>query len=309
MLQRLHVTGAYAFCTLVWGSSYFAVRHQIGDVQLEISLIYRLGIAGLVFFGLLAIHRRWQALALSDHLTVAAFGLCNLAFSYLLLYWATAEMTSAYVVIIFSTKVIMTACTTSVLLRKPFEGQVAWGGLVGILGVVVLLAPSFMDHHQSISAKGVLFAVAGTFITSLGDVASARSSQKGINPIQANALGFLYATASLLLLALVFGWKPGFSLTPTYLASLAYLAVFASVLAWIFYLDLVGAIGPARAGYMVALFPTVGAICSVLFEGLPLTLPLVVGACLAAGGNLIAMRPHRAERSGRRAPASLLPDA
>ena len=81
----------------------------------------------------------------------------------------------------------------------------------------------------------------------------------------------------------------------TYLSALMYLTVIASFLAWLFYLKLVERIGGAKSGYMVALFPLIGGMASVLIGESTLSLPLVIGCLFSCIGASIALgiRPSR----------------
>lgn len=295
VLGALKITGMYLFCVLAWGSSYFVVKYQIGRVPLNVSLSYRLAIADLIFFAILLFRRRPLPFRLKDHLALAAFGFGNFAGSYSLLYLATAHLTSAYVTLIFSTKVIMTPITTALLLRRPLDRRVLIGGGIGILGVALILTPQFQTMGASDLAPAWALAVAvlGTLVTSLGDVASARNSSAGIQALQANAFGFLYGLAFLALFIFVRRDPIVIDLSPNYLRSLLWLALVSSVLAWLFYLNLVGQIGPSKAGYMVALFPVVGVGVSVAFEGMLLTPYLIVGVLFAVLGNMVAMTRTR----------------
>jgi drug/metabolite transporter (DMT)-like permease len=63
----------------------------------------------------------------------------------------------------------------------------------------------------------------------------------------------------------------------------------ASFLAWLFYLKLVGKIGGAKSGYMVALFPVIGGIASVLIGESAPSIYLVVGCLSSCIGAAIAL--------------------
>lgn len=75
----------------------------------------------------------------------------------------------------------------------------------------------------------------------------------------------------------------------TYLSALLYLTVIASFLAWLFYLKLVERIGGAKSGYMVALFPVIGGIASVLIGESTVSIYLIVGCLSSCTGAAIAL--------------------
>ena len=104
-----------------------------------------------------------------------------------------------------------------------------------------------------------------------------------------------YGTALLTLTALVTGVEFRFPAGLPYTASLLYLSVFGSILAFGAYLRLIALIGPERAGYNSMLTPVVALLLSTLFEGYRWTLPAVAGLVLIVLGNaLVLRRPARA---------------
>ena len=281
----------YLFCVLAWGSSYFAVKQQVGLVPLDVSLVYRLALAALIFFALVLLLRRWKPLGLTDHFALAAFGFGNFAGSYGLLYVATEHLTSGYVTLLFSTKVLLTPLCISLVLRRPLDRRVLVGGSLGLLGVSMIFLPQLGGPEgsgPSLWAVGV--ALGGTLVAALGDVASARNSSAGIDPLQANALGTFYGLLFLAGFVLIYDRPLVFDPAPEYWLALLWLTVAASVVAWLFYLKLVERIGPSRSGYMVALFPLIGVGASLAFEGLELTPTLVAGMIFALLGNAVALR-------------------
>ena len=100
------------------------------------------------------------------------------------------------------------------------------------------------------------------------------------------------------LYALAMGRPLAFDPSFRYLASLAYLAVFGSVLAFGAFLTLVGRIGAGRAGYAMVAIPLVALVLSTLFEGLRWQPMLAVGVAMCLGGNILVLA-----RTSRPAPA------
>ena len=74
-----------------------------------------------------------------------------------------------------------------------------------------------------------------------------------------------------------------------YVASLAYLAVFGSIVAFGTYLTLVARIGAGPASYVGVAIPVVAMSVSTLFEGYRWTLPAVAGIAFAVVGNVLVL--------------------
>jgi drug/metabolite transporter (DMT)-like permease len=85
-----------------------------------------------------------------------------------------------------------------------------------------------------------------------------------------------------------------FEMTPAYIISLVYLAVFGSVIAFGCYLTLIGRIGADRAAYSTLLFPLVALGLSTVFEGYQWSPAAFFGMALIITGNFIAVHKKRA---------------
>jgi len=80
-----------------------------------------------------------------------------------------------------------------------------------------------------------------------------------------------------------------FEWTVSYVGSLLYLAIFASVLGFTFYLTLLGRIGADRAAYATVLFPIVALTLSTVFEGYEWTMLSLIGVVVVLAGNLLVL--------------------
>ena len=90
-----------------------------------------------------------------------------------------------------------------------------------------------------------------------------------------------------------------------YAGSLVYLAIVSTVLAFAFYLTLLGRIGAARAGYMWVLFPIVALAMSTFLEGYAWTPLAATGVAVVLLGNALVLTPRGTFRaSGTREPSN-----
>src|SRR5262249_49592537 len=105
----------------------------------------------------------------------------------------------------------------------------------------------------------------------------------------ATAWGMAYGSAFLFFVSLVRGQT--FQVEPTfaYLGALVFLALIASVLAFMTYLSLLRRIGPARARYMTVLVPVFALMISGQYEGYQWTLWSFVGIAAVALGNVLVL--------------------
>ncbi|KUF29606.1 MULTISPECIES: DMT family transporter [unclassified Lysinibacillus] len=279
----------YIFCLIVWGLNFIAVKIQGTPVSLELSLTYRLVITAFLF-GLLAWLMKPQGKPQQhDFPFIIVFGICNFAFSYLALYYATMLSSAAIVTLIFSLKVILTPIALRLFLKEPLHRRVLIGGTLGVIGVGVLIYPTLHSFSGLADLKGVLIALLGTVLTAIGDASSARNAKRQIDPVYANAIGFTVGSVVMCGIVWIQGQKIVLPTSITYLSALLYLTIIASFLAWLFYLKLVEKIGGAKSGYMVALFPVIGGIASVVIGESTLNLYLIIGCLSSCIGAAIAL--------------------
>ena len=99
----------------------------------------------------------------------------------------------------------------------------------------------------------------------------------------------LYGAVLTAIIAFARGVPPAFDTSPAYVASLLYLALFGSVIAFGAYLTLIGRIGPDRAGYVMIMFPVIALLLSAMFEGLSLEMLQFGGVALVLLGNLLVL--------------------
>ncbi|ANV74487.1 DMT family transporter [Bacillus thuringiensis] len=279
----------YIFCLIVWGLNFIAVKIQGTPVSLELSLTYRLVMTAFLFLMLVCFLRPNGMPTKKDIPFVIVFGICNFAISYLCLYYATILSSAAIVTLIFSLKVILTPIALRIFLKENLHSRVLFGGILGVLGVCILIYPKLNDFQGFNDIKGIMVAILGTLFTAIGDASSARNASHKVNPIYANVIGFTVASLLMGVIVLFQGQEFAFPTSFSYVSMLIYLTLFASFVAWLFYLKLVEKIGGARSGYMVALFPVIGGIASVLIGESDPSLYLFVGCFSSCIGAAIAL--------------------
>ncbi|MCH2281341.1 MAG: DMT family transporter, partial [SAR324 cluster bacterium] len=133
-------------------------------------------------------------------------------------------------------------------------------------------------------------AVLATFLASLGNIASARNQHNGIPVIEANTYGMTYGALLMLALSFALGKQFTIEMTATYIGSLLFLSVFASILAFLSYLTMVGRVGVERGAYATLLFPLVALGISTVFEGYHWSAYAGTGVALILTGNLLILR-------------------
>lgn len=272
----------------IWGLNFIAVKIQGDSLPLEVALLYRSLIAFSLFGVMFIFIFKKLKLNNTNWFTIIGFGLCNFTISYLLLYYGTFYSSAAIVTMIFSMKAILTPIFISMVFKRKISNRIYIGGGLGVVSVVVILYPD-LNSLTNEFIIGVAFALLGTIITSIGDVLSLYNSESKVHPVLSNTIGMLSAVIFLLIYTSFKGYRYSFPLELNFGFGLLYLSILASFLAWFFYLKLINNIGAAESGYMVAMFPAIGGIASVIMGETHLSINLVVGIILACMGAYLAL--------------------
>jgi drug/metabolite transporter (DMT)-like permease len=287
-------TGLYLLTVLIWGSTWVAIKYQLGVVSPLVSIGHRFLLAAALIFIYLLLRRQLQKMSPAGHLLVFFQGLCLFCINYVFIYTATAQLTSGLVAVVFSTMVFFNIVNGTLFLGLPASPIVALGGGVGVIGMVGVFLPELQALDLSDdNFRALLLCLAGTFSASLGNILAARNQRSGLGVLTTNAWGMLYGALTLYTAALLRGQSLAFDPSASYLLSLSYLAVFGSVVAFWAYVTLIGRIGADRASYTSLLFPVVALVISTVLEGYTWTWPAFGGLCLVLLGNWIVMRRGR----------------
>ena len=280
----------YTGVVLIWGTTWFAILFQLGEVDPLVSVIYRFSLASLILLFYCLLTGRRMRFSLRDHLFMALLGTLLFSLNYWLFYVAELHLTSGLVAVVFSTMVILNTLFGAVFIDSPIRPRVVLGSVLGLAGIVMVFSPELAAFTLSDKGMlGLLLSLAATVSASLGNITSARNQLVGIPVVQANAWGMSYGTLFMIAAALVTGKEFTFEATLPYVASLAYLALFGSVFAFGMYLTLIGRIGADRAAYTTLLFPIVALALSMLFEGYRGNPGAFAGFVLILAGNYLAL--------------------
>lgn len=284
----------YCVTVLIWGSTWLAIKFQLGVVSPEVSVFYRYALAALLLFGWTWFRRLPMRFGLSAHGKFALLGILMFCFNYIMAYHAQRFVTSALIAIAFSTLVWMNIINARLFFGERAGPAVLIGGALGVLGIGLMFWPSVATLTLAdATVTGALLGLAGTYSASLGNMVSLASQREKLPILQSNAWGMLYGAAFTAIIALVEGRAFVFDPSLRYVASLLYLTIFGSILAFGAYLQLLGRIGAHRAGYVTVMFPIVAIILSILFEGMRIDGVAALGMAIALLGNVFVLRRDR----------------
>ena len=279
---------------LIWGSTWLAIKFQLGVVDPLVSIFYRFLLAAIIIFVYLWISRNNLKFNLKQHLFMALQGFLLFGINYWLVYLAELHIASGLVAIMFSTIVFLNIFFGALFIKSKIRPIVVLGAVIGFIGITfVFKAEIVFFNLSSQNSVALLIALMGSIAASLGNITSAYNQMKKIPVIQSNAFGMLYGSLFMLIIALILNKPFDFDPSLSYIFSLAYLALFGSVIAFSCYLTLLGKIGADRAGYITLVIPIIAIILSSIFESLQIDLYMFIGIFLISFGIVLVLKRNQ----------------
>ncbi len=280
----------YAIVVLIWGTTWYAIKYQLGVVAPEISLVYRFGFAAICVFIFARATGSPLRLSWRDHRFVAIQGATLFCLNYWMTYLSTQFLTSGLVAVLFTSIIFFNLVNSRMVFGAPIERRVLLAAGAGVLGVGLLFLPELQAalHDRGI-ARGALLALGATYVASLGNMAAMRNTQGGLPVVTVNAYGMAYGAIGLAAISAIRGTPVAFDARWPYVLSLLYLSLAGTSIAFGLYLALLKRIGAARAAYTSVLFPVVALIVSTVFENYRWSLPAFLGLAVLVAGNALAL--------------------
>ncbi len=284
----------YVVVVLVWGSSWLAIKYQIGVVPPEVSVIYRFCIAGFVMLAWVVMLRLPLRFSRRDHLFIALQGALLFCINYTLFYHAAAYLTTGLIAVVMSTAPIMTMMINAAIWRSGPSLQMLLGAVLGAIGIAVIFQPElagFLTGEGGII--GVALSLAATASFSAGGIVSARNQAAGLSVRGSTVWAMLYGVALLTLFAATQQSQFTFDPRPLYVGSLVFLAIISTVIGFTCYFALIGRIGTERSAYSAVLFPVVALTVSTVFEDYHWSVLGMIGVALTLLGNVLVLTSKR----------------
>ncbi|MBW2472725.1 MAG: DMT family transporter, partial [Deltaproteobacteria bacterium] len=97
----------YGATVIIWGTTWLAIKFQLGSVDPMVSVLYRFIAAALTLFLYCKLRGLRMRFHLKDHIFMALQGLVLFSVNYWLIYLAEVHVTSGLVAVIFSSIVFM----------------------------------------------------------------------------------------------------------------------------------------------------------------------------------------------------------
>ena len=282
----------YFVVLLAWGSSWFAISFQLGDVAPQVSIVWRFLMASFILFIWCYLRGLRLSFPWRNHTSWLLLGFFLFCINYICAYFGTFYLASGLICLIFSTLTLFTVFNGFIFFKKPIRLSILIGAVVGIAGLSIIFSNEISNTDWSIDSgvvKGFLWMLLATFFASIGMLLSGQFQARKMPLVQSNAFSMLYGSIILILYISLSDVRFTFDSSSSYILSLIYLAIVASVIGFGFYLKLVGNIGADKASYVNIFTPTIALLLSTLFENYQWSWIGVIGVLLIIMGNVIVL--------------------
>ena len=275
-------------CVLLWGTTFYAIEFQLGQVAPAWSVAYRFTISALV----LAIYALVRGInlrfAMRDHVPFILLGTFLFSFNYIFTYYGNSYLPSGLVAVAFAMMSLYNIFNARLLLKMPLDTITLLAALLGVSGLILIFWPEVETLNLADEAlTGLLFVLAASYSASLGNTVAATKSIQRFPVMAYNAWAMIYGSIINIIYALLTSGLPVLDDRSSYYISLMYLSILGTVIPFSLYLWLISRIGSAKSGYVAILVPIIALIISTIFEGYEWSLFAMVGLGLILSGNII----------------------
>ncbi|MEK9498049.1 DMT family transporter [Photorhabdus sp. P32] len=282
----------YVVTIITGGTSWYAAKLQLTDVSPVISLIYRFGCASVLLLLIAVISRKKLTHTWREHLSFATLGAFGFAVTFLLIYKATALITTGLIALIYSSVILFNSINAILFLRQSISWTVLAGAIVGLTGIILVFSPEFLNNEWNWTGFG--YAIAATLTFSFANISAVQLQRKGVNVLPMTGISMGYGAIFLFSYALLTKQTFNFDLSPAYVTSLFYLILFPSVIGYTTYFAVVGRLGAERGAYTMLLVPLVALTISSVTEGYRPTIWAIIGTMMTLSGNYwVITRKHQ----------------
>jgi drug/metabolite transporter (DMT)-like permease len=281
----------YLVTVLIWGSTWLVIKFQLGVVSPVVSVAWRFALAALMLLAYSLLRGKSLRFSARDHGWLALQGVLLFGLNYIGVYLSEQYLTSGLVAVVFSLVVFMNALGMRAFFGLPIRATAVFAATLGVAGVALIFGHELLAVSSAgEELHGLLLALGATVVASFGNMVATRNSRRPLPVMQVNAWSMLYGALFVMAVALARGEQLDFDPSWPYIASLIYLALFGSALAFGAYLTLMGRIGADRAAYTAVAIPIVALLLSTAFEHLRWHVQTFIGVAACIAGILWALR-------------------
>ena len=289
MNQRTTAAVIIIILSLIWSSTWLAIKIGLHDLPPFLSSGIRFFIAFLAL-SLYALKLKLRLPTdLKTHLFFAYFSLINFSIGYGLVYWGEQYINSGLTSVLFSVMPFYVAILSIKMLpSEEITLKKILGIMVGISGVAVIFMDELQFSHPW-APYGMAAVLISPAFSAWGTILGKKARGK-LHAVTLTTFPLLYTSLSLLLLHVLFEQDRGINFSLPAVASLFYLGIFGTAIAFVLYFWLLKTTSAVLMSLITFVTPPLALIWGWFVLGEPLTWQLFVGMAVIFSGILIVRR-------------------
>jgi drug/metabolite transporter (DMT)-like permease len=263
----------FVLACLIWGSTFFAITLQLGEVPPAVSVVYRFALASAVLFAWCAARGDKLLLPWRVQRWMILQGCATFAVSYICTYTSEQYLVSGLVAVLFALMVFWNPILNHYTFGTALSMRTWAAGGVAIAGVTLLFYHSIhgawneiMNGGNGHFLLGLILAICATIASSVGNVVVIKVREQSSNVLLTMAWSMMWGTLLVALWVLVSGQSFVMPATARYWGGLLYLSLLGSVIAFAAYFTLIHRIGSDKAVYIGVVTPVISVLLSIQLE-------------------------------------------
>lgn len=281
---------SFAACTLIWGTTWLAIKEGYEGIDPLWGAAFRFFLAGTILLMLMASRGASLRIRRVDVGVVAFVGIILFGFDYGLIYWGEQFLPSGLTAILFATMPLFVGVFSALLIRgERWTPRHGLGVALGLLGLALVFREHLgFDRAAFWPMVAIVLSAAAAAVSSV----VMRKYARETDPFFLNGGAMIVGAVALLGASNALGESAALPQGTTAWTATLYLAIFGSVVSFLLYFGLLHAWGANRSSLLTLLTPIVAVISGALRLHEALSPFQVVGAALVLGGvGLSLYRP------------------
>lgn len=266
----------FIVASLIWGSTFWAITQQLGEVAPAVSIVYRFAISAFVLFAWCKLRGDKLSLPWRAQRWLMLQGFLTFSLSYLCTYSSEQYLVSAMVSVLFALMVIWSPLAERIFFGSPLSSRIWIAAIISMTGVVLLFYPSLLEQwnlnktHQNDPSQhfvwGLSLAFLATIASTLGNLVVVKVKENTNNLFLNMAWAMLWGSIFVAIFVTLTGKSWAMPSSTSYWLSLLYLAIFGSVIAFACYFTLMHRIGVQKTVFIGVVTPIISVLLSIKLE-------------------------------------------
>jgi drug/metabolite transporter (DMT)-like permease len=259
----------FTIASLIWGSTFWAITLQLGEIAPAVSVVYRFALASGALFAWCLVRGDKLSLPWRTQKWTLLQGFFTFGISYVCTYNAEQYVVSALVAVLFALMVFWTPLLSRIVFGTPIPRKTWTAGAASVAGVTLLFWPSIegaLRGTQGHMLLGLVLGIAASITSAAGSIVVGKVREQSTNLILTTGWSMFWGTCMVALWCVASGQPFILPHTTSYVLGLLHLAIFGSVVAFICYFTLINRIGSAKAVYIGVITPVLSVLMSIKLE-------------------------------------------